>query len=273
MSMLLLATAPALLLLHFFYVRDLHERESVRRVIKVFFLGMLAVIPALILEALFSLPPDYGFIGLAINTFLLIALPEELSKLWLFRLYVEKHDSYNEVYDGIIYMVAISLGFATVENLAYVFGSGPDGLVVALMRAILAVPGHTLWAVMMGYFLGLARFGSQPPARRRLLVYTGLLLATFWHGLYDFFAFSLDLLPDNMTLGMLGLCALIIAINWVIALVLVSRAQQLSSFRRPSPLQNPIAAMSRSRRYCHYCGQPNQRENRFCTRCGQALWP
>jgi RsiW-degrading membrane proteinase PrsW (M82 family) len=270
MSLIALAISPGLLLLHFFYVRDLHERESVRRVLIVFLLGILAVIPAIILESLFTVPVEWGFTGVAISAFLLVALPEEISKLWLFRLAVEKHGSYDEVYDGIIYMVAISLGFATVENIMYVLSSGQDGLAVAVMRAILAVPGHTLWAVMMGYYLGLARFGNTGRSPR-LLVYIGLLLATFWHGLYDYFAFSMDLLPESMTMTMLGMCALVIAVNWIISLILVARAQKLSSFRRPSPLQNPLAALSRAHKFCHRCGAANLRPNHFCTRCGSGM--
>src|SRR5690606_24173040 len=191
MTLLALAVGPTLLLLHFFYVRDLHERESLKRVLTVFFLGMLSVVPAIILESFYHFPPEAGLAGVAINAFLLVALPEELSKLWLFRLYVEKHHTYNEVYDGIIYMVAISLGFATLENIAYVFGSGPDGIAVGIMRAILAGPGHTLWAVLMGYFVGLARFGNTGVSPR-LLLYIGLGTAVFWHGIYDFFAFSME---------------------------------------------------------------------------------
>lgn len=270
MNLLVLAVSPALLLLHFFYVRDIHERESVRRVLIVFLLGMLAVIPAIILETLFTVPVEWGLAGVAISTFLLVALPEELSKLWLFRLSVEKHKSYDEVYDGIIYMVAISLGFATVENIMYVMSSGQDGLPVAVMRFILAVPGHTLWAVMMGYYLGLARFGNSGRSPR-VLVYTGLLLATFWHGLYDYFAFSMDFLPERMTIPLLGMCAVVIAVNWVIALILVGKAQKLSNFSRPSPLQNPLAALNRSHKFCHSCGAANLRINHFCTRCGSKM--
>ncbi|MCB1185608.1 PrsW family intramembrane metalloprotease [bacterium] len=270
MTLVALAVGPTLLLLHFFYVRDLHERESLTRVLKVFFLGMLSVVPAIILESFYHFPPEAGLLGIAINAFLLVALPEELSKLWLFRMSVEKHRSYNEVYDGIIYMVAISLGFATVENLAYVLGSGQDGLAVALMRAVLAVPGHTLWAVMMGYYLGLSRFGASR-ANPRLLMYIGLLIAVFWHGLYDFFAFSMEILPESMGFAMLGCCLLVIVVNWVIALVLVSRAQRLSQFRRPSPIQNPLRAFQPGCRYCHNCGSCNPLANNFCNNCGQAL--
>ncbi|MEZ5338807.1 MAG: PrsW family glutamic-type intramembrane protease [bacterium] len=270
MTLLALAIGPTLLLMHFFYVRDLHERESLSRVIQVFFLGMLSVIPAIALESIYQMPPEAGLAGIAINAFLLVALPEEVSKLWLFRLYVEKHRSYDEVYDGIIYMVAISLGFATLENIAYVFFSGSDGLAVAVLRAVLAVPGHTLWAVMMGYYLGLARFGNtgRPP---RLLVYTGLLLATFWHGAYDYFAFAVELVPESQSFAMLSGCLAIILINWAIALVMVNRAQKLSSFRRPSPLQNPLQALRSNYFYCHYCGRANLRMNEFCTGCGRQL--
>lgn len=270
MILLILALGPVLLLLHFFYVRDLHEREAVNRVVKVFLLGMLAVIPAIALEMIFQAPASWGLAGVAINAFLLIALPEELSKLWLFRLYVEKHRSYNEVYDGIIYMVAISLGFATVENLAYVYGSGQDAIAVALMRGILAVPGHTLWAVMMGFFLGLSRFG-RTKYNPRLLLYIGLGMAIFWHGLYDFFAFSIEALPESMTMSMLAGCLTVIIVNWVIALVYVSRAQKLSSFTRPSPIQNPIAAVRSSHRYCGQCGKMNLRTNVDCNACGKTL--
>ena len=62
---------------------------------------------------------------------------------------------FDEHYDGIVYGAAVSLGFATVENILYLFANGLES---ALGRAILPVSSHALFGVIMGYYLGKQSF-------------------------------------------------------------------------------------------------------------------
>jgi RsiW-degrading membrane proteinase PrsW (M82 family) len=254
-------------MLHFVFVRDKYEREPLGRVLLVYFLSFFAVIPAAIFEMSFMGVEKFGLIGVAIASFGIIAFSEEGSKYLALRLLVLEKRFFNEVYDGILYAVAASLGFATVENIMYVAFSGSGGLGVALLRAILSVPGHALWGVMMGYYAGVARF--EPNRQRaRALVWKGLLLAIFFHGLYDFFAFGSEVVPAGLApIFMLGVFA-VIAVNWVIGVKLIRLAQEQSIFKRPSPMTNPIAAVNPRWRFCHQCGKAQPSSSTQCPYCG-----
>jgi RsiW-degrading membrane proteinase PrsW (M82 family) len=254
-------------MLHFIYVRDKYDREPLHRVLLVFFVSMLTVIPAAVYEHLFVLNDGANLWELALHVFLVVALAEEIIKYVALRYLAMPHHSFNEVYDGILYGVAASLGFATSENLMYVFGSGEGAWSTAILRAILSVPGHALWGAIMGYFAGRAWFTSARPAKLRL-VWTGLALAILLHGAYDFFAFGAAGLPDALAgLFVLGVPATVI-VSWIIALLLVRRAQHESVFKRPSPMVNPVAAVLHSIKYCHQCGHKELAASAFCTRCG-----
>ena len=115
---------------------------------------------------------------------------EEFSKFIVFKSLIYKNKEFNEPYDAIIYMVMVSLGFAAFENLAYVFGSYIKGgmfggFVTGFMRAIFSVPAHVFFAVVMGYFFGLAKF--TPDKKLEIAyVYAGLFFAIMMHGFYDF---------------------------------------------------------------------------------------
>ncbi len=267
------ALAPVAFMLHFVYVRDKYEREPLGRVLLVFFVSFLTVIPAAVFESLFNFG-EAGWLGLALTVWLVVALSEETVKYWALRLLAVRHPSFNEPYDGIIYSVAASLGFAAVENIAYVFMSAAEGfgsgITVAVMRAVLSVPGHALWGVMMGYYIGRARFAVSPAAKTAF-VWRGLLTAIFWHGLYDFFAFGVELVQGGLVLVMMLGVLSVVAINWMIAYRLIKDAQERSSFKRPSLIVNPIAALAFKWKYCNYCGTPAPREQLYCQRCGARL--
>ncbi|MGC4023033.1 MAG: PrsW family glutamic-type intramembrane protease [Cyclobacteriaceae bacterium] len=92
--------------------------------------------------------------------------------------------NFNEPFDGIVYAVSVSLGFAGLENILYVTNS-PDGIATGIMRMFTAVPAHATFAVLMGYFLGRAK--CEPG--KSYLAWYGLLTATLFHGAYDYFWF------------------------------------------------------------------------------------
>jgi ribosomal protein L40E len=153
----------------------------------------------------------------------------------------------------------------------YVFAAaaegGGAGMWVAVLRALLSVPAHALWGVMMGYYIGLARF-AEDPSRKRPLVIKGVAIAVFWHGLYDFFAFGVEVVSGGVAVLFAGGVLAVVIVNWIIGIRLIRRAQALSCFKRPSPLLNPIAAVHQRIKYCHKCGAPQPRTAAYCTQCG-----
>lgn len=267
--LLVAAVAPAVFLLHYIYVRDRYEREPLGLVLKVFFISFLTVIPAALIEGiLLSGGLDTaGLIGVAVASWAVIALSEEFFKYTAVRWLVVSHPAFNEVYDGILYTVAASLGFAVVENVMYVFLAEGSGMLVASLRALLSVPGHALWGVMMGYYIGLARMEPNK-AKKRPLVLRGIFTAIFWHGLYDYFAFGTEIVNDSVIL-VFGLGVLVvIAINWVIAWRMIRHAQELSPFNAPHPLSAVAALAQPGIKFCHHCGLRQARLNPSCEKCG-----
>jgi RsiW-degrading membrane proteinase PrsW (M82 family) len=116
-----------------------------------------------------------------------VALTEEFSKYIIVRYISQPQKAFNEPFDGIIYSVMVSMGFAATENIMYVLQGGYQ---VAILRAFSAVPAHAIFAILMGYYMGKAKFSNS----KVKLNFTGLFLAVFFHGTYDFFLF-LDFIP------------------------------------------------------------------------------
>jgi RsiW-degrading membrane proteinase PrsW (M82 family) len=252
-SLLIAAVAPALFLLHYVYVRDKYRRAQAGRVVAVYLVSFLGVLPAGIWELNVPHWQALGLAGVAFATWGIVAAAEEGMKYAFLRWLAVPHATFTEVYDGVLYGTAVSLGFATAENIMYVLIYGHGDLTVALLRGVLSVPGHATWGIMLGYFVGLARFA--PRAAQPRLALTGWALAAFWHGLYDFLAFTSDL-PGNpwrdyCAVGVVG----VVIVGWVIGTYLLHRAQQLSAYKRPSFFANPIGALVQAR-YCNRCGTP-----------------
>ena len=98
-------------------------------------------------------------VKLIILSFVFVAAVEEALKYWIVRKKIWDHPAFDEYFDGIMYAVTASLGFAALENVFYVTDGG---LYVGVIRALMAVPAHALFGAMMGYYIGLARFEKNP---------------------------------------------------------------------------------------------------------------
>ena len=100
-------------------------------------------------------------------------------------LIIWRNRNFNEFFDGIVYACFISLGFACIENIMYVFGAGSffGSIGIGLTRALLSVPGHFLFGVLMGYYLALAKF--DPQNRSKYLIYS-LIIPMLAHGVFDY---------------------------------------------------------------------------------------
>jgi len=187
MLLLAAAVAPSAALLYYFYTRDKYEKEPRKLLLKAFLMGGGLVVPVLFIELYLNVfdIAEPNLLAAGYTAFVVAGLVEESSKFLFFFLYIWRHRDFNEMYDGIVYSVFISLGFATVENLAYVLSSGFS---TAVVRSLTAVPAHALFAVAMGYYLGIARF-TKPRYRRKYII-LGLIIPVLLHGIYDFILLS-----------------------------------------------------------------------------------
>ncbi|HOY38655.1 MAG TPA: PrsW family glutamic-type intramembrane protease [Bacteroidales bacterium] len=185
-NLILIAFAPVILILFYVYYRDKYEKEPIGKLLLSVLFGALAVIPILITETILSFPASWmdGYLLAGWDAFVVAAFSEESFKFLVFIIFIWRSKHFNEHFDGIVYAVYISLGFALVENILYVVEGGAS---TALVRAISAVPAHAIFGVTMGYYLGRAKFD---PAHRRRLILTAIFLPILLHGLYDFILMS-----------------------------------------------------------------------------------
>tara|TARA_Y100000766_G_scaffold136836_1_gene117788 strand:+ start:2438 stop:3115 length:678 start_codon:yes stop_codon:yes gene_type:complete len=184
---LILAVLPPFLLAYYIYSRDLYEKEPRKLVLKCLFYGALAFIPIFYIELFIIEVFSDGKFELLNSVFLFslvgVALVEEGVKFFILIKSPYKNKDFNEPYDGIVYAVMISLGFALVENVLYVTGGG---LEIALMRMFSAIPLHAACGVIMGYYVGKAKFDKLNKSYNIIL---GLTLATLLHAIYNYFLF------------------------------------------------------------------------------------
>jgi protease PrsW len=186
MTLLTIALAPVLIILIYIYFRDKYEKEPVKFLLRGLLGGIVITIPVVMVEKALSIPAG-GLSGLthaAWRSFVVAALTEEGFKFLAVYLLFWKSREFDERFDGIVYAVFISLGFAAVENIMYVFQSGMQ---TGIIRALTAVPAHALFGITMGYFIGLAKF---MPEQRPGLMIKALFYPIFLHGLYNFILFS-----------------------------------------------------------------------------------
>jgi RsiW-degrading membrane proteinase PrsW (M82 family) len=190
------AIAPgALLLAYFSYSpawRDIRELTWIA-----FGLGFTAAIPIAGVASLFA--PNFSAIDdlrlYAIGVaFLEASLPEELGKFLVIFYFLLRHEDVRRPLDVVTLSIVVSLGFASIENIYYVFGSD-DWSGTAMIRAVTAIPMHSTMGIIMGYYG--ARCLIAPQTKRR-----SLLLMFLWpavlHGFYDYPVFAVQRLYEDV---------------------------------------------------------------------------
>ncbi len=185
-SVLTAAIAPGISLLTYLYLRDRYDAEPIHMVIRMFVLGILIVVPVMVVQSGFELwLGNHSFVFAYIES----AGVEEFIKWFVLYHMIYNHTEFDEPYDGILYAAAIALGFATMENVLFaIFSPASFGSLIA--RALLPVSGHALFGIMMGYYLGKAKFASDRKLKKYLLI--SLLLPTFLHGTYDWILLTIQ---------------------------------------------------------------------------------
>lgn len=218
LSVISSAVAPGLALLTFFYLKDKYDQEPLLIVLKVFLLGLLIVFPIMIIQRGLVLGLDGGPY---VDAFLISSGVEECLKWFVLYHMIYNHTEFDEPYDGILYAVAISLGFATLENVMYAWYSHAS-IGSMFMRALLPVSGHAMFGVIMGYHMGRAKFSGGVKTKGILIM--SLLLPWLWHGIYDF-------ILTTMTNTWIWFIVPLMAVLWYGGMGKVARANSRSPFR------------------------------------------
>ena len=192
MNLILFALAPVFVIILYIYFKDKYEKEPKKLLLISFLLGgIVSIIITTLIYAVFNvvlpLTNALSVFQQFIQAFFVVGFTEELSKYLIVLWYAQTKKEFNEPFDGIVYAVIVSMGFAATENIFYVLESGAS---TALVRAFTAIPAHATFGILMGYFMGKAKFSNN----RVKLNLIGLLLAILFHGSYDFFLF-IDFIP------------------------------------------------------------------------------
>ncbi len=272
-----LSFAPGIFWLWFFYRKDEWELEPIYLIGFTFFMGMLSTIPAYFAETWFDsfVVRTWAnpILGGLISAILGAPIVEETCKFLAARLTVYRLWEFDEPIDGIVYAAAAALGFASVENFAYVFNAHRSAELqdiawgVSVGRALLSVPGHVLDSSVWGYWLGRVKFISMnDPAHSIKLMLGGLLGAMVLHGAFNFLALGSALAPYFLLIGPLFLLGFfgLVRLSWTITNTLTATALADSPY---NPL-NMSAARYRSKFFELLERQPDQINATL-----EKLWP
>lgn len=260
--------APGIFWLWYIYTKDKYAPEPIKLVVEVFFLGMIAAVLAMVIEI--AAPKIFPIVGiwrkfgnhvhLTLYFIFVIGLIEEACKMLPVWLYAYRKTEFNEVIDGIIYSSAAALGFASLENLLYVYSHGSS---VMIGRAVLSTFGHLLDSAFWGLGFGLAKFN---PRYAKLLIFTGFVISIIVHGLYDVFAITSEIL----------LLLILMVAMWKVLLVIIEKSNLISPFKhnwakKMFACQDCNKLTRKSSKYCGICGKIIAESNNlkyFCGQCG-----
>ena len=217
-----------------------------------------------------------------IFVFLSVGLIEEGAKFIVTKFIGYDDKEFDEIYDIIVYSAFASLGFACIENILYVFNYG---LGVAISRALLSVPGHLCFGVLMGYFLAMAKINSIN--NNKNLYYRNMILSllvpTLIHTMYD----ALIIAASNLESTVLFLLFIIFDVNMVIVcFITVSMVSKMQVAVKKNIIPNMIVnnpvqhvvqtvpqniqSTQQTMLYCPICGRYTGNDV-FCGRCGYKL--
>ena len=195
--LLLISILPSIFLGKYIYDNDKVEKEPKRLLLKLFLFGIVSIFIALILTLYGKLFVPYLFInhndilGIILSYFIGVGIVEEFSKLIMVYVGSWYDDNFDYQYDGLVYSVYVSLGFATIENIMYVLDKGLStnlitGLLTGLLRALLSVPGHVFFGIFMGYYYGLAKKEDRSNNNKtKYYLLMALLIPALLHGIFD----------------------------------------------------------------------------------------
>ena len=269
------AIFPVILLGGYIYKKDIHK-EPKGLLTKIFVGGMLICFPVILVELLvgkiFSVETSPSFIEAFINVFFGVAIVEEGFKWFITHKYGYKSREFDEIYDIIVYSTFASLGFACLENILYVVGNGFD---TAIVRALLAIPGHACDGVFMGYFMSKAKVNEMNNqhglAKKNLAL--SLLVPTISHTIYDAL---LSYEADEAILIFLAFHIITVIVCFIIIKKMSTIQQNITTNIEMGNIQKTDTGVTYNTqaitnneviKFCPICGRKVEGYN-FCPNCG-----
>ncbi|MED4474777.1 MULTISPECIES: glutamic-type intramembrane protease PrsW [Bacillaceae] len=204
--------APAFAIMSFIYLKD-RFTEPISLIIKMFISGALLVFPIMFIQ--YALNAENLTNSHFIQSFFFVALLEEFSKWFLFIYMIYHHEEFDDHYDGIVYAVAISLGFASLENILYLL---TNGIEYAFLRAFFPVSSHALFGVIMGYYFGKAKVIDYHTNWNRIFAF---LFPFLLHGVYNYILIGIS---SHWTYYLIPFMIIL----WLIALHRIKVANQVT---------------------------------------------
>lgn len=218
--LVVVALIPAIFLCTYVFKKDKAEKEPIGLLLLLLAAGVFICFPTVtvgewlegVIDSMFlpfttEIDGTYYLDGglfnfyTAIDNFIGVALVEEGLKWTAMILITRNNKNFNSLFDGMVYAIFVSLGFAGFENILYTLSYGME---TALVRAVTAVPGHMFDAVFMGYYYswyhiktmvrdnerilkrkGIISSSCREESPKRDLVFS-LLVPVLAHGFYDF---------------------------------------------------------------------------------------
>lgn len=187
LELLVLAIAPVATIILWIYLKDKYDKEPVITLSKFFILGILVSALAIYVEELLIKLNTFSKIGYMIYiSFIVAGLTEEGLKALILIPNLLREKNFNEKLDGIIYSVFLSLGFATIENIIYILFEDPTSVFqVSIIRAIISIPAHMMFAIIMGYYISKYKFNSSKSKPKTYLIMS-IIVPILLHGIFDF---------------------------------------------------------------------------------------
>lgn len=273
MTAYLLAIIPSVILLINIYRKDKIEKEPGRLLFRCFVFGALMVFPAGICESIIGDILDIIFsegslIKAFVDYYCVVGLCEELFKYLILILLVSKSKEYDCMFDGIVYAVFISLGFATLENMYYVVDGG---IGTAILRMFTSIPGHMVFAVYMGYFYSKYKYSKLKNDRESAKSYEcfALLVPVLLHGTYDFLISVSETRATDFIIGLAFLIWLVFVLTiFIITYVIVDQAARSDEYIVSLVYEGKEKlSVQRGTKWVCSCHRVNY--GNYCSNCGK----
>ena len=185
-DLIILLIVPIIGFAIYIYIKNKYNNQPLKVLLKSFVLGIFTGIFAIILESL--LVKVSLFTGSTQNiyiSFIVASLVEEGTKLAIIFPLIIRSKMFDDKLDGIMYMIFLGLGFAGIENLVYIVYENIDTVhQVMLLRSIISVPAHIMFAIIMGYYISKYKFSSKSKKIENIIL--ALIVPVLLHGIYDF---------------------------------------------------------------------------------------
>lgn len=221
-GLLALAIIPGIIVMGYVYKKDKIEKEPKKLVFKLIILGVLSTIPAIAFELLgewiLALLEMDGLLAVLLDNFIVVGLAEELFKYFFLKKGSWKNKAFNYRFDAVVYAVSVGMGFAIFENIFYVIEKGP---INGILRALISVPGHGAFAIVMGIFYGQAKLceSTGDKAGMKKNFKKAVWYPVLMHGFFDF----------CLTVGSVIMVLVFLAYVIVMDILIIKRIKQYAA--------------------------------------------